>query len=118
MPIINGQFLNENSDEMGTKDCDGILISLKQIDKNGEYTIDCGQVYTQSQNLGTSDKEKHGVFSNLGQGFTWTDTEYKGKFAETQVRIFAKNSDNNTLTEKKLTIRSDSQPVTVILKGK
>lgn len=117
MPIINGQFLNENSDGMGTKDCDGILISLKQIDKNGKYTIDCGQVYTQSQNLGTSDKEKHGVFSNLGQGFTWTDTEYKGKFAETKVKIFALPAENPTesaaIKTKGLTIRSDSSPITI-----
>lgn len=122
MPIINGQFLSDGATPNGTENDDGILISLKQADADGNFKIDCGQVYTDSQSLGTSGTEKHGVFNNLANGFFWIDEEYVQKFAETKIKIFATSSENSdesaALATTELTIRSDTSPVTIrLIKG-
>ena len=105
------------------KDDDGVLIKLYQIKAEGEYTIDCGQVYTQSQVLGTSDSEKHGTFSGLGNGAFWYDTKYTDKFASTEVEIQASDISEETpdISEetpgksKIIEIRSDVTSITVQL---
>lgn len=117
MPSISGQYLSDDSKApSGTKDDDGVLIKLYKIDTEENYSIDCGQVYTQSQVLGTSGSEKHGTFSGLGNGFFWYDTEYTDKFAETKVKIQASDiSEGTPGKSKEIDIRSDNSSVTVQL---
>ena len=117
MPSISGQYLSDDAKApYGTKDDDGVLIKLYQIKAEGEYTIDCGQVYTQSQVLGTSGSEKHGTFSGLGNGAFWYDTEYTDKFASTEVKIQAPNISEETPGKSKIIeIRGDNTSVTVQL---
>ena len=117
MPSISGQYLSDDSKApSGTKDDDGVLIKLYRIDAEDNYSIDCGQVYTQSQVLGTSSSEKHGTFSGLGNGFFWYDTEYTEKFAETKVKIQAPSISEGTPGKSKvIDIRSDNSSVTVQL---
>ena len=91
------------------KDDDGVLIKLYQIKAEDEYTIDCGQVYTQSQVLGTNGSEKHGTFSGLGNGAFWYDTGYTDKFAPTKVEI--QSPGKSEIIE----IRSDVTSITVQL---
>ena len=117
MPNISGQYLSDDAKApYGTKDDDGVLIKLYQINAEGRYTIDCGQVYTQSQVLGTSDSEKHGTFSGLGNGAFWYDTEYTDKFASTKVKIQAQDISEETPRKSKIIeIRSDVTSITVQL---
>ena len=107
---ISGQYLSDDAKApYGTKDDDGVLIKLFIIDENKNNIIDCGQVYTQSQVLGTSGSEKHGTFSGLGNGAFWYDTEYTEKFAPTTVEIQASGKS------KIIEIRSDVTSITVQL---
>ena len=100
----------------GAKDDDGVLLKLYQINAEGEYTIDCGQAYTQSQVLGTSGSEKHGTFSGLGNGAFWYDTEYTDKFASTKVKIQAPDISEETPGKSKIIeIRSDNSSITIQL---
>ena len=100
----------------GTKDDDGVLLKLFIIDKNENNIIDCGQVYTQSQVLGTSGSEKHGTFSGLGNGAFWYDTEYTDKFASTKVKIQAPDISEETPGKSKIIeIRSDNSSITIQL---
>lgn len=124
MPNISGQYLsNDTNEPTGTKDDDGVLLKLFKIDENKNYTIDCGQVYTQSQVLGTSGSEKHGTFSGLGNGAFWYDTEYTDKFASTRVKIQASDisegapdiSEGVPGKSKIIKIRSDVTSITVQL---
>lgn len=149
MPAISGQYVGNNSQEnssegetgggaagtaggatgnsssagnssTGSSTDDGKLIKLFQQASDGEFSIDCGQVYTQSQALGSNGTEKHGVFSDLGKGFSWMDAEYTEKYAETTVKVRALDSTDSGMTvlaEKELQIRSDSSTVTVQLSG-
>lgn len=117
MPNISGQYLsNDANAPSGTKDDDGVLLKLFKIDENENYTIDCGQVYTQSQVLGTSGSEKHGTFSGLGNGAFWYDTEYTDKFASTKVKIQAPDISEETPGKSKIIeIRSDNSSITIQL---
>ena len=58
---------------------DGKTIRMLAKDSSGAYTIDCGETTTFAQTVGTSSNQTHGNFSNLGNGYYWTDTSYKGK---------------------------------------
>ena len=117
MPNISGQYLsNDANAPSGTKDDDGVLLKLFKIDENENYTIDCGQVYTQSQVLGTSGSEKHGTFNGLGNGAFWYDTEYTDKFALTKVKIQAQDISKETPGKSKIIeIRSDNSSITIQL---
>ena len=117
MPNISGQYLSDDAKApYGTKDDDGVLLKLFIIDKNENNIIDCGQVYTQSQVLGTSDSEKHGTFSGLGNGAFWYDTEYTDKFASTKVKIQAPDISEETPGKSKIIeIRSDNSSITIQL---
>lgn len=124
MPNISGQYLsNDANAPSGTKDDDGVLLKLFIIDKNENNIIDCGQVYTQSQVLGTNGSEKHGTFSGLGNGAFWYDTEYTDKFASTRVKIQASDisegapdiSEGVPGKSKIIKIRSDVTSITVQL---
>ena len=117
MPNISGQYLSDDAKApYGTKDDDGVLIKLFIIDENKNNIIDCGQVYTQSQVLGTTGSEKHGTFSGLGNGSFWYDTEYTDKFVSTKVKIQALDiSEETPLKSKIIEIRSDVTSITVQL---
>lgn len=105
MPSIKGQYKNsDNSND------DGLVVSLKAKDKAGAYSIDCGQVSTESEFYGSASVEKHGMFNGLGAGFTWTDDSYTGKYAEIDVDILVEG-----VSKKKMTLRSDMSSYTVQL---
>ena len=73
-----------------------------------DFNIDCGEVTTDVQFVG--DNERHGVFSGLGQGVTWTDTTYKDNFAIITVKISANGTETKTLE-----VRSNQSNYTVQL---
>jgi hypothetical protein len=98
MPVISGQ--------LSTKE-DGQVISMMASANGTDFNIDCGEVTTDVQFVG--DNERHGVFSGLGQGVTWTDTEYTEKYATIKVKISVNG------TEKTLDVRSNQSNYTVQL---
>lgn len=104
VPSVNGQYVNA-----GTSADDGVLITMMKKDSAGAYSIDLGHVTTSSQALGTSGTEKHGTFSGLGNGYTWTDTEYTDKFSKIDVEIKA------GAVAKQVQLRSDDSNYTVQL---
>ena len=76
MPMISGQLSSKE---------DGQVVSMMASTNGTDFNIDCGEVTTDVQIVG--DNERHGVFSGLGQGVTWTDTNYEGKNAIIYVDI-------------------------------
>lgn len=111
MPVISGQLNSSStSNENGTVSDDGKIISMKASENGTDYSLDCGEVSTRAEVLGSSQILRHGVFSGLGQGITWTDTTYTGKFAEINVKLFV--NDTEKLTMK---VRSDKSAYTVQL---
>ena len=107
VPSVNGQY-TANPAAPSSAD-DGITISLKQKDSANAYTIDLGQATTYAQTIGTSGTEKHGVFSGLGNGYTWTDNSYTGKYSTIDVEVSGGGKS------KQCTLRSDSANYTVQL---
>lgn len=105
VPAISGQYFDTD-----TSADDGLVVSMKQKDGSGAYSIDLGQVTTAAQAVGTNGKEKHGMFNGLGAGYTWTDTAYTAKFATTDVEIYV-----NGTAKKQMTLRSDSSGYNVQL---
>ncbi len=99
MPVISGQ--------LSTKE-DGQVISMMASTNGTDFDIDCGEVTTDVQFVG--DNERHGVFSGLGQGITWTDTEYTEKYATTSVKILVNGAEKKTLE-----VRSNQSNYTVQL---
>jgi len=104
VPSVGGQYASANP---ATVADDGIVISMKV---NGTGT-DLGQVTTYAQTIGTSSSEKHGVFSGLGNGYTWNDSSYTGKFATLLVDISAAGVVKKSAYE----LRSDVANYTVQL---
>lgn len=99
MPVFSGQY--STSDELGTINDDGVIISMKSSgNSETDFSIDCGEVSTRAENLGNSEKQKHGIFSGLGQGITWSDTTYTGKYAETRVKFFVNGTEKLEKTVK------------------
>lgn len=96
MSVINGQCITGAAP--GDSSDDGKIVSMSAKDSDGNYTIDCGQVSTQAQSIGTTGTEKHGVFTGLGDGITWTDTEYTGKYATKDVRISVEGDPKKDMT--------------------
>ena len=82
---------------------DGVIIALKAKDADGNFTIDCGETTTAAQSVGTTGTEKHGSFSNLGNGFFWNDSTYTGKYTTIDVKFFADGNETSTVK----TMRSD-----------
>ena len=99
MPVISGQ--------LSTKE-DGQVISMMASTNGTDFDIDCGEVTTDVQFVG--DNERHGVFSGLGQGVTWTDTEYVEKYATIKVKISVNGTE-----KKSLVVRSNQSNYTVQL---
>ena len=99
MPVFSGQY--STSGELGEVANDGVIISMKSSGSSEtDFSIDCGEVSTRAENLGNSEKQKHGIFSGLGQGITWTDTTYTGKYAETKVKFFVNGTEKLEKTVK------------------
>lgn len=109
LPSVSGTY-GDTTDPAN----DGIIIRMKAKDSEGNYTIDCGEVTTEAQALGTSGTEKHGNFSGLGTGFFFTDTSYTEKNKIIEVKFY--KYENGTETEiGSATFRSDTNSYTVKL---
>ena len=109
LPSVNGTY-GDTTDPAN----DGIIIRMKAKDSDGNYTIDCGEVTTTAQAVGTNGVEKHGNFSGLGTGFFFTDTSYTEKNKIIEVKFY--KYENGTETEiGSATFRSDTDSYTVKL---
>ena len=109
LPTVNGTY-GDTSDAAN----DGIIIRMKAKDSDGNYTIDCGEVTTTAQAVGTNGVEKHGNFSGLGTGFFFTDTSYTEKNKIIEVKFY--KYENGTETEiGSATFRSDTSSYNVKL---
>lgn len=100
IPVVNGQLKVK-----GDEGDDGIVVSMTAA----STSEDLGQVTTYSQSLGTTGLEKHGVFSGLGSGRYWNDSDYTGKFATLNVKVSGGGK------EKTVQLRSDVSSFTVQL---
>ncbi len=110
VPSFSGQYVNS-----GDEKDDGLVIALELTGSyDGAAAVDCGTTTTESQAKGTTEQEKHGVFSGLGSGYYWKDTDYKGKYAEASVKFFLGTGDGRTEL-KQMDIRSDSSSYNVQL---
>ena len=105
-PTINGTY-GDTSLEAN----DGKIIKMVAKDSTGSYSIDCGETTTFAQTVGTSASQTHGNFSNLGNGYYWTDTAYTGKYSSIDVKFFAEGTD--TGVEK--TLRSDTNSYNITI---
>ena len=105
-PTINGTY-GDTSLEAN----DGKIIKMVAKDSTGSYSIDCGETTTFAQTVGTSASQTHGNFSNLGNGYYWTDTAYTGKYSSIDVTFFAEGTD--TGVEK--TLRSDTNSYNITI---
>lgn len=109
LPSVSGTY-GDTTDPAN----DGIIIRMKAKDSDGNYTIDCGEVTTTAQAVGTNGVEKHGNFSGLGTGFFFTDTSYTEKNKIIEVKFY--KYENGTETEiGSATFRSDTSSYNVKL---
>lgn len=104
-PAINGTY-GDTSLEAN----DGKIIKMMAKDSAGAYTIDCGETTTYAQTVGTSSNQTHGNFSNLGNGYYWTDNTYTGKYSTIDVKLFAEGSQESDGSQAGVTqtLRSDT----------
>ena len=86
---------------------DGAVVQMLAKDSSGNFTIDCGETTTYAQTIGTSGTQTHGNFSNLGNGYYWTDTTYTERYSTQEVQLSGSGSTKN------LTLRSDVPSYTV-----
>ena len=84
---------------------------MKAKDSTGAYTIDCGEVTTTAQTVGTSSTQTHGNFSGLGNGITISDSSYTGKYTTVEVQFYC---DGTAVGEPK-TLRTDQNSYNVAL---
>lgn len=108
MPVISGQYY-----DTGDSGDDGIIIRLLMKDSSGNYTIYCGETTTFNQPISTGLMQDHGLFTGLGENFTWTDTDYTEKYAEADVGFFI--GTTGPLTSSVGTVRSDTASYMVML---
>ena len=109
MPLVSGQ-LNTSSTENGTFEDDGRVVSMKSCGSGNDFIIDCGAVSTRAETIGTSGNQKHGTFSGLGQGITWTDFNYTDKYAETTIKLYVDEVEKISKV-----VRSNQQNYTVLI---
>ena len=105
LPTVSGTY-GDTSDVTN----DGVKISMKAKDSEGNYTIDCGEVTTYAQTVGNSEKQTHGNFSGLGNGFFFSDSTYTEKNKLIEVQFYADGNIAGTET-----FRSDSNSYNVRL---
>ncbi len=86
---------------------DGAVVRMLAKDSSGNFTIDCGETTTYAQTIGTSGTQTHGNFSNLGNGYYWTDTTYTERYSTQEVQLSGSGFTKN------LTLRSDVPSYTV-----
>ena len=106
LPSVSGSCGDTSS-----PDSDGKIISMKAKDSTGAYTIDCGEVTTTAQTVGTSSTQTHGNFSGLGNGITISDSSYTGKYTTVEVQFYC---DGTAVGEPK-TLRTDQNSYNVAL---
>lgn len=99
LPSISGTYGDSTDAEN-----DGVVISMKAKDSEGNYTIDCGEVTTYAQTVGNSDKQTHGNFSELGNGFFFNDYSYAEKIKMIEVQFYANGIETGIVK----TLRSDA----------
>ena len=105
LPTVSGTY-GDTTDVTN----DGVKISMKAKDSEGNYTIDCGEVTTYAQTVGNSEKQTHGNFSGLGNGFFFSDSTYPEKNKLIEVQFYA---DGNIVGTE--TFRSDSNSYNIRL---
>ena len=105
LPTVSGTY-GDTTDVTN----DGVKISMKAKDSEGNYTIDCGEVTTYAQTVGNSEKQTHGNFSGLGDGFFFSDSTYTEKNKLIEVQFYADGNIAGTET-----FRSDSNSYNVRL---
>ena len=101
-PTVSGTCGSTDNDAS-----DGKIIQMMAKDSSGNFTIDCGETTTYAQTIGTSGTQTHGNFSNLGNGYYWTDTTYTERYSTQEVQLSGSGSTKN------LTLRSDVPSYTV-----
>ena len=106
LPSVSGSCGDTSS-----PDSDGRIISMKAKDSTSAYTIDCGEVTTTAQTVGTSSTQTHGNFSGLGNGITISDSSYTGKYTTVEVQFYC---DGTAVGEPK-TLRTDQNSYNVAL---
>jgi len=109
-PNFSGQYTSDGSSTGSITD-DGVVVSAKIKGAGSDYDIDCGEVTTSSQALGTSGSEKHGNFSGLASNVTWKDSSYTGKYATTSVKFYV----NGVACGDSMEIRSNTSSYNVVL---
>lgn len=88
---------------------DGVVISMKaSVNGSAEWNIDCGETTTYAVTVGTSEKQIHGNFANLGAGIFWTDETYTGKYVDVKLQLSANGTVKDTIT-----VRSGNAPYNV-----
>lgn len=107
MPSFSGAYVNGSGDGL-----DGKVVTLKRRDSSGSFTIDCGEVTTGPQVIGTSGTQAHGVFSGLGANAFWFDDSYTDKYAVTDVKFY---NGSSALTSSVTSVRSDIPSYEVVL---
>lgn len=100
LPSVNGTYSSTSA-----ASSDGVIISMKAKDSDGNYTIDCGETTTFAQTLGNSGTQTHGHFNGLGNGFFIRDTSYTGKYKDIEVEFYA---DGNMISGSQKSLRSDT----------
>lgn len=106
---VSGQYI-----KYGNSSDDGILLSMKAVkNSDGTFLIDCGNTSTFSQIKGATSEEKHGLFSNLGQGYFWKDDSYTERFAETTVFISDENESSPLTYE--MTVKNDNGLYNIVI---
>lgn len=90
---------------------DGLLVELKGVDANGEFTVDLGNTYSEPADRGTNGAQTHGHFSGLGGSvYKWTDKTYTNRYSETKVKLLVGNG-----TSKEIDVRSDNRTYNIAL---
>ena len=105
IPTVSGTY-GSSSDSAN----DGIKISMKAKDSEGNYTIDCGEVTTGPRAIGNYGTQEHGYFTGLGSGYSFTDDTYTEKNKSIEVEFYANGNVVGTDS-----FRSDTSLYTVRL---
>ena len=84
---------------------------MKAKGSGNDFSINCGETTTGPETIGTGGTQSHGNFSGLGQGITWDDESYTGKYASTELKFSLRKQDGTEITipsgKETLTVRSN-----------
>ena len=107
MPTISGQLClgtpaSGTTDE-GSSDDDNVRVMLASVAENGtlgnllDYTS-ATVMSAASGNGANGSRVIHGRFSGLGEGITWTDDTYNGKFSTKEVAVIFDMDGSGTIS--------------------